>query len=110
LAATCGVAACWSVPVRSPASDRVIGTFALYQPSRGMPAPGTLDVVDQASRLVGIAVDRDRFEARLAHQATHDQLTGLPNRTLLLDRIETALGRYRRDPSRVPVVVFVDVD
>ena len=67
-------------------------------------------MVDRASNLIGIAIDRDRFEARLAHQATHDELTGLPNRTLLLDRLDLALTRHRHDPATVPVVVFVDID
>ena len=37
--------------------------------------------------------ERKEFESRLAYQATHDPLTGLPNRTLFLDRLEPALDR-----------------
>jgi diguanylate cyclase (GGDEF)-like protein len=48
----------------------------------------------------------------LAHRATHDPLTGLPNRPAFVEHVEHALERRRRDPSaqgRV-AVMFVDVD
>ena len=53
--------------------------------------------------------ERKAFEHRLAHQATHDPLTGLPNRTLLLDRLDGALARSLRHNRRV-AVLFLDLD
>lgn len=53
--------------------------------------------------------DRKRVEGELQRLAMHDPLTGLPNRYLLQDRLETALARAQRSHHRV-VVLFVDVD
>ncbi len=53
--------------------------------------------------------ERKAIEHRLAHQATHDPLTGLPNRTLLLDRLDQAMRRARRNQRRV-AVLFLDLD
>jgi diguanylate cyclase (GGDEF)-like protein len=50
-----------------------------------------------------------RRQEELAFLATHDALTGLPNRTLILDRVEQMLVRARR--SQAPVAaLFVDLD
>lgn len=48
-------------------------------------------------------------QARLTRQATHDALTGLPNRALLMDRIEQALVKATRS-RRCTAVFFVDID
>jgi diguanylate cyclase (GGDEF)-like protein len=50
-----------------------------------------------------------RRQEELAFMATHDSLTGLPNRTLILDRVEQMLVRSRR--SKTPVAaLFIDLD
>jgi diguanylate cyclase (GGDEF)-like protein/PAS domain S-box-containing protein len=53
--------------------------------------------------------ERRRAQEKLAHQALHDPLTGLPNRTLVLDRIGQALARSARHDWSV-AVLFFDVD
>ena len=50
-----------------------------------------------------------RPEDQLAWRATHDALTGLPNRSLFLDRLEMTLARLGRDPALAAVLV-VDLD
>jgi diguanylate cyclase (GGDEF)-like protein len=53
--------------------------------------------------------ERRAIEQALAHQALHDALTGLPNRKLLLDRLDHGLAVGRRQGTLV-AVLFVDID
>lgn len=53
--------------------------------------------------------DRYDQEERMRHMATHDQLTGLPNRALLMDRLSHALATGRRQNRRVGLL-FIDLN
>jgi diguanylate cyclase (GGDEF)-like protein/PAS domain S-box-containing protein len=64
-------------------------------------------------RLVGTLTDVTEFknaEERLLHDAVHDNLTGLPNRELFLDRLEAVLGFAQGDTTIRPTVIVVDLD
>ena len=52
---------------------------------------------------------RKRAEEQVRHEATHDALTGLPNRALFLDRLEGALERSRRS-QRSFALLYIDID
>jgi diguanylate cyclase (GGDEF)-like protein len=54
--------------------------------------------------------DRRRAEARLAHDALHDGLTGLPNRTLSMERIQQALQKANQEPTYQFALLFIDLD
>ncbi len=64
-------------------------------------------------RLVGTLTDMTAFktaEERLLHDAVHDNLTGLPNRELFLDRLEAVLGFAKADAKIRPAVIVIDLD
>ncbi len=59
---------------------------------------------------LGTALARLRTEQQMRHEAVHDPLTGLANRTLLRDRLEHALARSQREEEHATGVLFVDLD
>ena len=64
-------------------------------------------------RLVGTITDVTEFknaEERLLHDAVHDNLTGLPNRELFVDRLEGVLALAKADPEIKPTVIVIDLD
>jgi diguanylate cyclase (GGDEF)-like protein len=54
--------------------------------------------------------ERERVERRLKYETLHDSLTGLPNRTFLLQRLEHALQKYLQEPDALFAVLFIDLD
>ncbi|MYN07243.1 EAL domain-containing protein [Pseudoduganella aquatica] len=67
---------------------------------------------NNADSVMSVAHDvteRRQQEKAIEHQATHDQLTGLPNRALFLDRLAHAIRRAERRKERL-AVVFLDLD
>jgi PAS domain S-box-containing protein len=72
-----------------------------------------LDQNKKPTRLVGVNQDvteSRQAEERIRHMSLHDSLTGLPNRQLFADRVDQALLRFKREPSRHFAVLFIDLD
>jgi diguanylate cyclase (GGDEF)-like protein/PAS domain S-box-containing protein len=74
------------------------GTNLLLEPTVGGIVVNSRDVSERHS-----------LEAQLTHQASHDELTRLANRTLFLDRVAQAVSRRGRD-RHPPAVLFLDLD
>ncbi len=70
----------------------------------------TQELADTNAELREQIRERERMESQLKHEALHDTLTGLPNRALLLNRLEHALARFRRDHANMFAVLFLDLD
>jgi diguanylate cyclase (GGDEF)-like protein/PAS domain S-box-containing protein len=83
--------------------DELVVWFA-----RAIDDDGTAFVRAVAS-ILGTALVRLRSEERMRHEALHDPLTGLANRTLLRDRLEHALARSAREGAPTGVL-FIDLD
>ncbi|MBZ2171137.1 EAL domain-containing protein [Desulfovibrio sp. DS-1] len=102
--------AAWlGTPLRS--RGKVIGAMVVqhYEDSEFFSARDAELMVPVAEQ-VAVAIERKQGEEMLTHLALHDPLTGLPNRALLLDRIERAIQRRRRNDSYRFAVLMLDLD
>ena len=112
------------VPLRDDASGEVIGAFEVYLPWSPVAAAiaedsrdldlalgaGLLVLYAALYRLVASATRRlQRQTEENLRQATHDGLTGLPNRDLFTDRLENALAIAGRQGTGL-AVVLLDLD
>jgi diguanylate cyclase (GGDEF)-like protein len=96
------------LPVRSPRNGATLAIVGLLGDEAGAPIARPA-VRDSVLSLVTVAVERSIDERALAHQATHDPLTGVGNRAALVDRLDLALARARRS-GRSVAVLFCDLD
>jgi len=109
-----GLAAVFTFPLRH--NGRQLGALDLYRDSPGPLSPGDMEAAQTLAdvTVAYLANAQARSELQDASEqfhssALHDPLTGLPNRLLLLERLEHALLRSVR--SRHPVaILFVDLD
>jgi diguanylate cyclase (GGDEF)-like protein len=96
------------VVVLSEVDDDAIALAAVAAGAQDYLVKGSTDGRTLA-RTLRHAVQRRRREVGLAHQALHDPLTGLPNRTLFADRLRLALSRLNRTDTKL-AVLFLDLD
>lgn len=109
-----GLAAVFSFPLRD--YDHKLGALDLYRTTTGtmdaeaMAAAQTLADVTTAYLLNAQArADLEESSERDRHRSLHDPLTGLPNRTLLVERLDHAMLRCRRS-KRMLAVFYTDLD
>jgi len=85
------------------------GLLTVHTRTRRSFGPGDLDFLRAVGSVLAGATARVRAEDRIRHQAFHDPLTGLANRTLFRDRIDHALLTHRRS-GRSVALLYVDLD
>ncbi|MEZ5330465.1 MAG: EAL domain-containing protein [Thermoanaerobaculia bacterium] len=83
----------------------------LDNPALQDPGPGNLGRSLQAAvrNLATSLNEREEFRRRIAHEASHDGLTQLPNRNASLDQLERGLARTARSSMQL-AVLFIDLD
>ena len=98
-----------SATVAIPGRDSPFGVLGADTVTRHSFSRNDVDFLQSVANVLATAIDADRVRQELVHQALHDPLTGLPNRALLLDRLEQGLARARRRGTSI-AVLFLDLD
>lgn len=104
-----GFKSVWSTPVNSPDEDAIIASIAVFWHELHEVSTDEVAFMETLCSLCSIAVDRKEYETRLSHQAHHDSLTGLPNRSLFTELLSNAAARASR-ANTVNAVMFIDLD
>ena len=102
-----GFRSCWSTPILSH-QGAVVGIFAMHSKEVREPTDAEMKLINVATRIAGIAIERKLAEERIHFMANHDALTGLPNRALLNDRLSQAV-LYAQRYDRCVTALFIDL-
>ena len=95
--------------IEAQAADLASGRLESAALREALPGPLGKVVHASISRIIETIHEREALQSELAHQAAHDPLTDLPNRSAALRHIEGALARAARSGSMVGLL-FVDLD
>jgi diguanylate cyclase (GGDEF)-like protein/PAS domain S-box-containing protein len=108
LAKPYGYRSCWSTPILSDRGE-ALAVFAMYSHTVRAPTSVETRLLEAAVHIAGIAIARRRAEERIQFMATHDELTGLPNRSRFGEQLAQALQAAARRGSWLGVV-YADFD
>ncbi|MDR2209451.1 MAG: EAL domain-containing protein [Azoarcus sp.] len=103
-----GYKACWAVPIKARDS-RVIGVLVFYYRVCRRPNKLHAQLAEVATSLCMLAMEQAQSRARIHHLAFFDNLTNLPNRSLLNVQASQAIAQAVRDNAQL-AVLFIDVD
>ncbi|MET0179018.1 MAG: diguanylate cyclase, partial [Novosphingobium sp.] len=90
--------------------DEVGAVLEFFSRQRLVPNDAVMTIMAQIGTQLGRVIERERARLALIHDALHDPLTGLPNRTLFADRLASAFGRGGSETGRTTAVMVVDLD
>ncbi|KJB96342.1 diguanylate cyclase (GGDEF)-like protein [Skermanella aerolata] len=107
-ALACGIKAGFAFPVLVGEDVAAVLEFFAYSTIEQDEA--LLGLMSQIGVQLGRVIERRRAEERLIHDASHDALTDLPNRSLFLDRLGLAIARRKLNRGVHFAVLFIDLD
>jgi diguanylate cyclase (GGDEF)-like protein len=90
--------------------EEVVAVFEFFSERALQSNQSLLALLPQVGIHLGRAIERQRAEDRLIHDASHDPLTGLPNRALFLERLNQSMAHARRKADAQIAVLFIDLD
>jgi len=99
---------CWAKTIHS-GNGRMLGALAVQLRETSTPSPLHRSLIDTCVPLCALALEREESRARLHRMAFYDELTGLPNRSLLLVRAGQAVVQAQCDKGTL-AVLFIDLD
>jgi diguanylate cyclase (GGDEF)-like protein/PAS domain S-box-containing protein len=108
LALAHGLAACWSTPIKS-SDGRVLGAFAFYYRQPHDPDEFHRRLVEVIVHLCALTLEREEARNRIRRLAFYDDLTGLPNRSLLHAQAAQAISAADHNGQQL-AVLFIDLD
>jgi diguanylate cyclase (GGDEF)-like protein len=100
--------ACWTALIPTP-RDCPAGAICLLMPEARRPSGNEAELIRSATAQAGIAIEQHQLGRQLTHQTLHDTITGLPNRTLLQDRLTQAINHAARSGEHVGLFLL-DID
>lgn len=106
-AVECGLRTGVSVPILI--DDKVVAVTEFFGREVQNPDISFLGVLDTIGVQLGRVIERERIQAKLLHDSTHDALTGLPNRGHLINRLTRCIAQAHTSEATY-AVLFVDLD
>ncbi len=99
---------CWSEPIIDN-RGKVIGTFAIYFKKATSPTTKDFRLIEQFVSLSRIAIEREKVDQLIWHQANFDHLTQLPNRSLVNEYIVNIIKEAKRGNTQF-TIAMLDID
>lgn len=103
-----GITSTWAEPINA-ADGTILGILSLYRRDLQPPEESDLQLINQSTNLISIAIERDQTDRRIWRQANYDSLTRLPNRNLFRERINQEILNSQRNQQSM-ALLFIDLD